>query len=194
MTVSVVTVETLDRVTIVEVAGILTVTTVSDGVGVKLIVVTRMFRVVMTSKLVDEPSVVPLIPEKVISVEVVSEKVIMVSVVSIVTPVVTPGTVTVTEDPSMSNTVSYGSTVTAVSNFGIVYKVVLSGMSVDPVVVNMVKVVPSISVVVGSKFTVVSVLAEFVTTSSVLVTVTSVEVELTLSSVVGASLPVRVVS
>ena len=194
MIVSVVTVETLDRVTIVVVAGILTVTTVSDGVGVKLIVVTRMFIVVMTSKLVGVPSVVPLIFEKVTSIVVVSEKVIMVSVVSIVTPVVTPGTVTVTEDPSMSNTVSYGSTVTAVSNFGIVYRVVLSGMSVDPVVVNMVKVVPSISVVVGSKFTVVSVLAEFVTTSSVLVTVTSVEVELTLSSVVGASSPVRVVS
>ena len=74
MTVSVVTVETSPRVTIVVVPGILTVTTVSVGVGVKLIVVTRMFRVVMTSKLVDEPSVVPLIPEKVISVEVDSEK------------------------------------------------------------------------------------------------------------------------
>ena len=43
------------------------------------------------------------------------------------------------------------------------------------------------SVVVGSKVTVVAVLAEFVTTSSVLVTVTSVEVDSTLSWVVGAS-------
>ena len=50
------------------------------------------------------------------------------------------------------------------------------------------------SVVVGLKLTVVIVLAEFVTASSVLVTVTSVEVELTLSSVVGASSPVRVIS
>ena len=64
MIVSVVTVETLDRVTVVDVPGILIVTTISDGVGVKLIVVTGMVRVVMTSKLVDEPSVVPLIPEK----------------------------------------------------------------------------------------------------------------------------------
>ena len=74
MTVSVVTVETLDRVTVVDVPGILTVTTVSVGVGVKLVVATRTLIVVMTSKLVDEASVVPLIPEKVISVEVDSEK------------------------------------------------------------------------------------------------------------------------
>ena len=138
MTVSVVTVETSDKVTIVEVPGILTVTTVSVGVGVKLIVVTRMLIVVMTSKLVVVSSVVPLIFEKVTSIVVVSEKVIMVSVVSIVTLVVTAGTVTVTEDPSMSNTVSDDSTTTAVSNFGIMYKVVLSGMSVDPVVVSIV--------------------------------------------------------
>ena len=55
MIVSVVTVETLDRVTVVDVPGILIVTTISDGVGVKLIVVTGMVRVVMTSKLGDEP-------------------------------------------------------------------------------------------------------------------------------------------
>ena len=50
------------------------------------------------------------------------------------------------------------------------------------------------SVVVGLKLTVVAVLAEFVTISSVLVTVTTVEVEATFSSVVGAPSPVRVVS
>ena len=194
MTVSVVTVETSPRVTIVVVPGISTVTTVSVGVGVKLIVVTRMFRVVMTSKLVVVASVVPLIPEKVTSVEVVSEKVNSVSEDSIVTLVVTPGTVTVTEDPLTSNTVSDDSTTMAVTNCGMVYKVVLSGMSVDPSVVSMVKVVPSMSVVVGSKTTVVDVVAEFVTTSSVLITVTSVEVESTLSSVVGASSPAKVVS
>ena len=131
---------------------------------------------------------------KVTSVEVVSSIVIVVSADSIVTLVVTPGTMTVTEDLSMLNTVSYDSTVTAVSILGIMYKVVLSGISVDPVVVCMVKIVPSMSVVVGLKLTVVVVVAAFVTTSSVLVTVTSVEVELTLSSVVGASSPVRVVS
>ena len=62
----------------------------------------------------------------------------MVSADSIVTLVVTPGTVTVTEDPLTSNTVSYDSTMTAVSTFGIMYNVVLSGMSGDPSVVNIV--------------------------------------------------------
>ena len=104
MTVSLTTVETLDKVTIVDVPGIVIGTTV--WVGVYIVVVTGISRVTVMSKFVEESPLVAVTLLKVASEAVVSVMVTVTCSEGMMTSVSVPGTVTVTVEPSTFTSVS----------------------------------------------------------------------------------------